>query len=41
MRASASEEVDQVRAVLPYVNHTIRHAPEGCITAELFCGTYE
>ncbi|WEH15236.1 hypothetical protein [Streptomyces sp. VNUA24] len=30
-----------MRAVLRYVNHTIRHAPEGGVTAELFCATYE
>ncbi|MCD9878249.1 DUF7848 domain-containing protein [Streptomyces guryensis] len=29
-----------MRAVLRYVNHTIRHAPEGGVTAELFCVTY-
>lgn len=28
------------RTVLRYVEHTIRHVPEGGITAELFCVAY-
>ncbi|MGV4984455.1 DUF7848 domain-containing protein [Streptomyces sp. NRAIS4] len=32
--------MDEVKAVLRYVNHTIRHTPEGGVTAELFCAAY-
>ena len=30
-----------VRAVIRYVSHTIRHAPEGGVTFEAFCTTPE